>query len=93
MNDPYITGTHLNDVTVFGPIFLDGELVGFAATRAHWLDVGAKDPGGRWTRREIYQEGMRSGPTQDRTPVPSRARTSSTCSAATAASATRRSAT
>ena len=31
---------------VFGPIFHDGELAGFAASRAHWLDVGAKDPGG-----------------------------------------------
>ena len=46
MNDSYLTGTHLNDMTVFGPIFHDGELVGFAASRAHWLDVGAKDPGG-----------------------------------------------
>ena len=40
MNDSYLTGTHLNDMTVFGPIFHDGELVGFAASRAHWLDVG-----------------------------------------------------
>ena len=46
MNDSYLTGTHLNDMTVFGPIFHDGELVGFAASRAHWLDVGAKDAGG-----------------------------------------------
>ena len=45
MNDSYLTGTHLNDMTVFGPIFLAGELIGFAACRAHWLDVGAKDAG------------------------------------------------
>jgi len=45
MNDSYLTGTHLNDMTVFGPIFHDGELAGFAASRAHWLDVGAKDAG------------------------------------------------
>ncbi len=62
MNDSYITGTHLNDMTVFGPIFVDGELVGFAACRAHWLDVGAKDPGGPMDSTEIYQEGIRLGP-------------------------------
>ena len=62
MNDSYMTGTHLNDMTVFGPIFVDDELVGFAACRAHWLDVGAKDPGGPMDSTEIYQEGIRLGP-------------------------------
>src|ERR671915_101573 len=42
MNDSYLTGTHLNDMTVFGPIFHAGELVGFEACRAHWLDLGAQ---------------------------------------------------
>ena len=32
MNDSYLTGTHLNDMTVFGPIFHEDELVGFAAS-------------------------------------------------------------
>ena len=62
MNDSYMTGTHLNDMTVFGPIFVDGTLSGFAASRAHWLDVGAKDPGGPMDSTEIYQEGIRLGP-------------------------------
>jgi N-methylhydantoinase B len=62
MNDSYLTGTHLNDMTVIGPIFVDGELVGFAACRAHWLDVGAKDPGGPMDSTEIFQEGIRVGP-------------------------------
>lgn len=62
MNDSYMTGTHLNDMTAFGPIFVDGELTGFAACRAHWLDVGAKDPGGPMDSTEIYQEGIRLGP-------------------------------
>ncbi|HUB04266.1 MAG TPA: hydantoinase B/oxoprolinase family protein [Solirubrobacteraceae bacterium] len=62
MNDSYMTGTHLNDMTVFGPIFVDGTLAGFAASRAHWLDVGAKDPGGPMDSTEIYQEGIRLGP-------------------------------
>jgi N-methylhydantoinase B len=64
MNDSYMTGTHLNDITVFGPIFVDDELSGFAACRAHWLDVGAKDPGGPMDSTEIFQEGIRLGPTR-----------------------------
>jgi N-methylhydantoinase B len=64
MNDSYMTGTHLNDMTVFGPIFVEDELTGFAACRAHWLDVGAKDPGGPMDSTEIYQEGIRLGPTK-----------------------------
>jgi N-methylhydantoinase B len=64
MNDSYLTGTHLNDMTVFGPIFHRGELAGFAASRAHWLDVGAKDPGGPMDSTSIFQEGIRLGPTR-----------------------------
>ncbi|MCU1540743.1 MAG: hydantoin utilization protein, partial [Arthrobacter sp.] len=40
LNDSYLGGTHLNDVTIFAPIFDDGAVVGFAATRAHWMDMG-----------------------------------------------------
>ncbi len=64
MNDSYMTGTHLNDATIFGPIYWRDKLVGFSATRAHWLDVGGKDAGGPMDSREIYQEGMRWGPTR-----------------------------
>ncbi|NUW42659.1 hydantoinase B/oxoprolinase family protein [Nonomuraea rhodomycinica] len=62
LNDSYIGGTHLNDVTVYGPIFVGGELAGFAASRAHWLDVGSKDPGGSMDSTSIFQEGLRLGP-------------------------------
>lgn len=64
MNDSYMTGTHLNDSTIIMPIFWKGERVGFAASRAHWLDVGAKDPGTPVDSHEIYQEGTRWGPTR-----------------------------
>jgi N-methylhydantoinase B len=40
LNDPYAGGTHLPDITVVTPAFLDGRLIGFAATRAHHADVG-----------------------------------------------------
>ncbi|MDW6066178.1 hydantoinase B/oxoprolinase family protein [Streptomyces sp. FXJ1.4098] len=62
LNDSYIGGTHLNDVTVYAPIHVRGELVGFAASRAHWIDMGSKDPGGSMDSTTIYQEGLRMGP-------------------------------
>jgi N-methylhydantoinase B len=64
MNDSYMTGTHLNDSTIIMPIFWQGQRIGFAASRAHWLDVGAKDPGTPVDSHEIYQEGVRWGPTR-----------------------------
>lgn len=64
MNDSYMAGTHLNDITIISPIFYVEELVGFSATRAHWLDIGAKDPGYPMDATEIYQEGVRIPPTK-----------------------------
>src|SRR5205809_1452003 len=59
-NDPYTGGgTHLSDVSLVMPIFYDGEIVAFAANKAHWTEVGGKDPGS-WTTdaTEVYQEGL-----------------------------------
>src|SRR5699024_10499767 len=64
MNDSYMQGAHLNDMTVISPIFLNNELIGFSATRAHWLDIGAKDAGYPMDAHEIYQEGIRIKPTK-----------------------------
>tara|TARA_Y100001970_G_C14219153_1_gene851557 strand:+ start:941 stop:2659 length:1719 start_codon:yes stop_codon:yes gene_type:complete len=64
VNDSYFTGTHLNDATIFAPIFLNKTLVGFSASRAHWLDIGGKDPGGPMDSVNIYQEGFRWAPTK-----------------------------
>lgn len=63
VNDPYISGTHLNDVTVIKPVFAEmgGEprLVGFAANKAHHTDVGGKVPGSISTdARELCEEGL-----------------------------------
>ena len=63
MNDPYLGGTHLNDVTIIYPVFQDGRLIFFPAVREHWPDVGGMVPGsmsGKAT--EIYQEGVRIPP-------------------------------
>jgi N-methylhydantoinase B len=59
-NDPYTGGgTHLSDVSLVVPIFYDGELVAFSASKAHWTEVGGKDPGS-WTTdaTEVFQEGL-----------------------------------
>jgi N-methylhydantoinase B len=45
LNDPYRGGTHLPDITVITPVFVEDELVAFAANRAHHADVGGPTPG------------------------------------------------
>jgi N-methylhydantoinase B len=45
LNDPYAGGTHLPDITVIAPVFADGALIAFAASRAHHADVGGPTPG------------------------------------------------
>jgi len=60
-NDPFFGGvTHLNDVVLAMPVFVDGELVAWTANIAHWNDVGGMVPGSMSNEaREIYQEGLR----------------------------------
>ncbi len=45
LNDPYAGGTHLPDITVITPLFVDDGLIAFAASRAHHADVGGPTPG------------------------------------------------
>jgi N-methylhydantoinase B len=45
LNDPYRGGTHLPDITLISPVFSAGDLLGFAASRAHHADVGGPTPG------------------------------------------------
>ncbi|MDQ6948386.1 MAG: hydantoinase B/oxoprolinase family protein [Actinomycetota bacterium] len=59
-NDPYGGGgTHLSDVSLIMPIYHEGELVAFVGNKAHWTELGGKDPGS-WTTdsTEVYQEGL-----------------------------------
>jgi N-methylhydantoinase B len=60
-NDPYFGGvTHLNDVVVALPIFVGGECVAWAASIAHWNDVGGQTPGSMAVDvGEIFAEGLR----------------------------------
>lgn len=59
MNDPYQSGSHLQDVVLVSPYFVDGELFALLANTGHWMDIGGSAPGG-WApqAREIHQEGL-----------------------------------
>jgi N-methylhydantoinase B len=58
-NDPYLTGTHISDTSVYLPVFVGHELVAFTIVTAHWADIGGKTPGG-WCpdSTDVYQEGL-----------------------------------
>lgn len=57
-NDPYYGGTHLPDVTVVAPVFVDQKLSAFVANRAHHADIGAASPGGMPLSRSLKEEGL-----------------------------------
>ena len=57
-NDPYLGGTHLPDVTVVAPLFVDDQLVGFVANRAHHADIGAASPGSMPISHRLEDEGL-----------------------------------
>jgi len=71
LNDPFAGGTHLNDVTLVAPVFVEpdgpggrpGVLVGWVANRAHHADLGGAAPGSMPAdATEIHQEGLRIPP-------------------------------
>lgn len=75
LNDPFAGGTHLPDVTLVSPVVPDGadgdgdasgdadangQILGYAVSRAHHADVGGSTPGSMPAgAREIYEEGIR----------------------------------
>jgi N-methylhydantoinase B/oxoprolinase/acetone carboxylase alpha subunit len=59
LNDPFEGGTHLNDITIVAPCFLDDHLVGWVANRAHHADVGGAAPGSMPAHATtIFEEGV-----------------------------------
>jgi len=64
LNDPYAGGTHLPDITMVAPVFLEGAArpAFYIANRAHHADVGGMFPGSMGPAREIFQEGLRIPP-------------------------------
>jgi N-methylhydantoinase B len=55
-NDPYGTGSHPQDGAIVMPVFYEGEIIGYTAIKAHWLDIGGKEPYSTDTV-DVFQEG------------------------------------
>ncbi|MCC6791392.1 MAG: hydantoinase B/oxoprolinase family protein [Thermomicrobiales bacterium] len=58
---PEFTGSHPADMMLFAPIFHSGKIFAFAASKAHLIDVGAKDPYPT-DSIDAFQEGLRLPP-------------------------------
>ncbi len=59
LNDPFLGGSHLPDITLVSPIHVDGELLGYAASRAHHADVGGMAAASMPAdSTELHQEGL-----------------------------------
>lgn len=60
LNDPFRGGTHLPDITLVQPVFLEGEPAPafYVANRAHHSDVGGMSPGSMPLAQEVFQEGL-----------------------------------
>ena len=59
-NYPYWNAAHTYDVSLIGPVFVPGLVgpFGFLCVRAHWADLGAKDPGYVLDSTDMHQEGI-----------------------------------
>lgn len=68
VNDPYLGGTHLPDVTLIAPVFSDGDSASpatpaaFVANRAHHADIGAATPGSMPLTSRLEDEGVLLAP-------------------------------
>jgi len=58
LNDPFLGGTHLPDLTLIAPVFAGGALRAFVANRAHHADIGAEAPGSMPVSRSLHEEGL-----------------------------------
>jgi len=64
VNDPFLGGTHLPDITVIAPLFVADRIAGFVANRAHHANVGGSTPGSMPISRSLDEEGMVIPPTK-----------------------------
>ena len=60
INYPYWSGAHVSDAMLFTPVFCRGSELpdAYLAVRAHWMDLGAKDPGYVLDSTSMHQEGL-----------------------------------
>jgi N-methylhydantoinase B len=60
INDPYVGGTHFNDVRIIRPVFVADELIAFAQSAGHWADIGGTVPGSfDISAKNHFGEGLR----------------------------------
>lgn len=64
LNDPFMGGTHLPDITCISPLFIDNKLEFFLASRAHHADIGGKTPGSMPLSTSIHDEGLIISPSK-----------------------------
>ncbi|MEM8791723.1 MAG: hydantoinase B/oxoprolinase family protein [Pseudomonadota bacterium] len=55
-NDPWMTASQLNDITIMTPVFKGGEAIAFFANCCHALDIGGR--GLSADSRSVYEEGL-----------------------------------
>jgi len=58
VNDPFLGGTHLPDVTLITPVFANGEAAAYVVNRAHHADIGAHTPGSMPISHRLEEEGI-----------------------------------
>jgi len=58
-NNPYNGGTHLPDITVIRPVFIENHLTAYVAARGHHADIGGITPGSMPAySKDINEEGI-----------------------------------
>jgi len=60
LNYPYWNSAHTYDALLFAPVFCEDDALptAYVAVRAHWMDLGAKDPGYVLDSTDVHQEGL-----------------------------------
>lgn len=58
LNDPFLGGTHLPDISMVSPVFEGGKMAGLLASRAHHSDIGGLAPGSLALCGDIFSEGL-----------------------------------
>lgn len=57
-NVTYYSGTHVADISLIMPLFIDGSLDFFITLKGHWTDIGGVSPGSSPWANEVFQESL-----------------------------------
>ena len=58
LNNPFLGGTHLPDVTLIAPVYSNARLVAFVVNRAHHANIGSETPGSMPVSASLHEEGL-----------------------------------